>query len=73
MVSGKVNWVTNEELALGSRGNYGHEDRVVKVVEIEFVEVRDQSDGQIESRWFLGLGAAAVISIYIGLRSIEMN
>ena len=73
VVLGQVVWVTNDEIALSSRGNYGYENRIVKVAEIEFVEVRDQSDSQIERRWFLGLGAAAVISIFIGLRNWELN
>ena len=72
-VSGKVLWMTNEEIALGSRGNYGDEDLIIKVSTIEYVEVREQSDGELEKRWFLGLGAAAVIGAYIGLRSINMN
>jgi len=72
-VSGKVMWITNEEMSLGGRGNYGDEDLVLKVSTIDYVEVRDQSDGQIEGRWFIGLGVAAVIGAYIGLRSINMN
>lgn len=72
-VSGKVLWITKEEIALGSRGNYGDEDLVIKVSTIDLVEVRDQSDGQIEGRWFIGLGVAALIAAYVSLRSTGWN
>lgn len=72
-VSGRVLWSTSEELALGSRGNYGDEDLVIEVSEIDYAEIRDQSDGQIERRWFVSLGVAALVAAYIGLRSIGMN
>lgn len=72
-VSGRVLWLTNEKLALGSRGNYGDEDLVIDVSEIDCAEIRDQSDGQIERRWFVSLGVAALVATYIGLRSIGMN
>ncbi len=72
-VSGKVLWMTMEEIALGSRGNYGDENLVIKVSTIEYIEVRDQSDGEIEGAWFISLGVAAIVSAYLALRSINMN
>ena len=39
----------------------------------ECAEVRDQSDGQIESGWFIGLGVAALVATYLSLQSIGMN
>ncbi len=72
-VSGKVLWLTRDEIALGRRGNYGDDDLVIKFSETEYAEIRDQSDGQIERSWFVSLGVAALISAYVGLRSIDMN
>ncbi len=54
--SGKVIWITNEELRLGGLGNYGLSDITVQLAEIERIELRNESSGQIETSWFLGIG-----------------
>jgi len=64
-LTGKVAWLTNDELALVGRENYGHSDMVVRVADIEHIEIREQSDGDIERRWFVGMGMAAVLSVLL--------
>jgi hypothetical protein len=68
-VSGKVLWLSSEKLALDRGGNYDNEELVIGISEIDQVEIRNQSDGQIEKRWFLSLGAAAVVATYVALRN----
>ena len=71
--SGKVLWVTDREIALGHRENYGGDDLVVPVSNIESIEVREQSDGQIEGAWFASLLVAAFVGMYYSLRNIGYN
>lgn len=69
-VSGEVMWMTNEEVSLGNRGNYGGEDLAVAISTIESIEVRNESDGEIEGLWFISMGVALLISAFIGLQSM---
>ena len=54
-VSGKVTALSNEELVLGGRGNYGFEDLTINVKDIENVEIRNESDSTIELGWFVAI------------------
>ena len=45
--SGNVIWVTNDKLKLGGLGNYGLPDLIIQLAEIEKLELRNQSGGQI--------------------------
>ncbi len=69
-VSGTVHSLTGEELVLGDRGNYGHEDVVVAFADIRLIEVRDQSDAVIERAWFVGLALGLVAGVITGLRQM---
>ena len=66
-VSGTVSSISAEELVLGGRGNYAHSDVVVRIAEIDYVEMREQSDGQVERGWFFGLFVAAVVGLVLSL------
>lgn len=70
--TGKVLWLNGEKLALDRGGNHDNEELVIDIAEIDRVEIRDQSDGQIERNWFLSLGAAALVAAYVGLRSMRL-
>ncbi len=68
--SGKVLRLDDEKLVLDLGGNYGHEEQVIGLAEIEHAEFRNESDGQIEGHWFLAIGAALAVSVLVTLRSI---
>ena len=42
-------WITDETLGLGELGNYGLTDLTIQLDEIEEVELRNESSGQIEA------------------------
>lgn len=54
-VSGKITALSNEELVLGGRGNYGFEDLTINVQDIENVEIRNESDSTIELGWLVAI------------------
>ena len=64
-IAGRVLWLTDEKLALDRGGNYGNEVVVIDVADIDYAEVRIQSDGQLEGLWFAAIGAALVATIYL--------
>ena len=72
-VSGKVSRLTSEKLGLGSRGNYGHEDLVIELTDIQQIEIKNQSDAEVERLWFFGIGALLIGLIVHGLSNIGMS
>ena len=52
--------VSETKLVVDGFGNYGESQYKLVASEIAYIEVRDQSGGQIEGGWFLLLGVAAV-------------
>ena len=54
-VGGKNLYITDEDIVLGNRGNYRHENVTIKVAEVDWIGVREPSDGIIEAVWFVGI------------------
>ncbi len=72
-VSGKVLWVSDRDLGLSRGGNYGYEEVVVSLADIESVKIRTQSDAQIERGWFAAIGVALALSVYYTLRAMATS
>ena len=71
-VGGTVLSVTDNEIELGSRGNYGHENATVRISDVNYIEVREQSDGLIEGGWFVGILIGLSVLLYSALQN-NMN
>ncbi len=71
--SGKVLWVSGQDLGLSRGGNYGYEELVVSFADIKSVRIRSQSDGQIEAGWFAAIGVALLVSVYYTLRAMATS
>jgi hypothetical protein len=72
-VSGRVLWVSGDDLGLSRGGNYGYEEVVVSLADIESVKIRTQSDAQIERGWFAAIGVALAFSVYYSLRAMATS
>lgn len=68
-VHGKVGRLDGDGIDLVHRENYGGQDLSVPYSEIDSVDVRFLSDGEIEGVWFVGLGVALVGGTLWGLQN----
>ncbi len=63
--TGRILRSTTEEIALDGLGNYGESEIVLSLADVDYVEVRQQSDGEIEQGWFILLGVALVTTFFL--------
>jgi len=71
--SGTVARLSDQELSLGGRGNYGHSDLIIRLEEIDQVEIRNESAGEVEGAWLVGLGLGFVVAFIVGMNSAGWN
>ena len=71
--SGTVIWLTKKELGLDGLGNYGPSDLIIQLPNIEKLELRNQSDGQVETTSFLAVGIGLIAVFFWLLNSSQGN
>ena len=70
-VKGKILSLSKNEIYLGGRGNYGYQNLVIELRDIESIAVRAESDAQINTIWLLGVFGGVVYGVLFMLGSIK--